>query len=279
MRPVRVLAADRQPLFREALARAVRRSSALQLVAEAADGRAALAAIDRHRPDVAIVDLRLPLLDGARVLNAVIRDELPTRVVLVAGEFDGRTAYNSLAAGAAGVLPRTIGEEEVRAAVAAVASGSIVIGAREQTAVATEIRAAAGREDAAPDRARADVPAAHRRRAQRCRYRLRARSRGGGRQVGPARPLPPLRRVRSGGAGRGGAAAWPDRLRVRRARSDRLTAYLPAKSKDCPGDAADVPGPAPKGSSFGTPLTIRPARDGTRLLSPSLRRRERKDRP
>ena len=140
MRPVRVLAADRQPLFREALARAVRRSSALQLVAEAADGGAALAAIERHRPDVAVVDLRLPVLDGARVLNAVVRDELPTRVLLVGDEFDSRTAHDALAAGAAGLLPRTIGEEEVRAAVAAVAGGSIVIGEREQTIVASEIR-------------------------------------------------------------------------------------------------------------------------------------------
>jgi two-component system, NarL family, nitrate/nitrite response regulator NarL len=139
MRPVRVLAADRQPLFREALARAVRRCSSLQLVAETADGRAALAAIERYTPDVAVIDLRLPLLDGRRVLNAVVRDELATRVVLVAAAFDGRTAYDALAAGAAGVLSKALDHDQVRAAVESVARGAIVIGEREQTVVAREI--------------------------------------------------------------------------------------------------------------------------------------------
>jgi two-component system nitrate/nitrite response regulator NarL len=138
--PIRVLAADRQPLFREAVARAVRQRSDFQLVAEVADGRAALAAIERHAPDVAVVDVRLSGLDGVRVLNAVIRDELPTRVLLLASVLDGSAAYSALAAGAAGWVSKAAGEAELCAAIMAAAHGEVALTADAQTAVAAEIR-------------------------------------------------------------------------------------------------------------------------------------------
>jgi len=138
--PIRVLAADRQPLFREAVARAVRQRSRLQLVAEVADGRAALDGIERHMPDVAIVDIRLPGLDGARVLNAVVRDRLPTRVLLLAGVLDGSAAYEALEAGAAGWVSKAAGEAELCAAIIATAQGQVALTSDAQTAVAAEIR-------------------------------------------------------------------------------------------------------------------------------------------
>ena len=138
--PIRVLAAERQPLFREAVARAVRQRADFQLVAEVADGRAALAAIERCAPDVAVVDVRLPGLDGARVLNAVIRDEVPTRVLLLASALDGSAAYAALAAGAAGWVSKAAGELELCAAITATAHGQVALTADAQTAVAAEIR-------------------------------------------------------------------------------------------------------------------------------------------
>jgi two-component system, NarL family, nitrate/nitrite response regulator NarL len=138
--PIRVLTADRQPLFREALARTVRQRAGFQLVAEVADGRAALAAIERDAPDVAIVDVGLPGLDGARVLNAVIRDEVPTRILLLSNSSVGSQAYEALAAGAAGWLSKAADEGELCAAVAATARGEIALTGDAQTAVAAEIR-------------------------------------------------------------------------------------------------------------------------------------------
>jgi two-component system nitrate/nitrite response regulator NarL len=138
--PIRVLAADRQPLFREAVARAVRQRARFQLVAEVADGRAALAALERDRPDVAVLDVRLPGLDGARVLNAVVRDEVPTRVLLLSAGFDTAVAYDALAAGAAGWLSKGADEQELCAAIETAARGEVVITPDAQTAIATEIR-------------------------------------------------------------------------------------------------------------------------------------------
>lgn len=138
--PIRVLAADRQPLFREAVARAVRQRSGFQLVGEVADGRAALAAIEREAPDVAIVDVRLPGLDGPRVLNAVVRDELRTRVLLFATAREAGAAYEAIAAGAAGWLSKVADEHELCTAIVAVARGEVALTADVQTAIAAEIR-------------------------------------------------------------------------------------------------------------------------------------------
>ena len=69
-----VLVADDHPVFREGLARAIRERPELELVAEAGDGRAALAAIGEHIPDVAVLDLKMPELDGEAVVEALVRD-------------------------------------------------------------------------------------------------------------------------------------------------------------------------------------------------------------
>jgi two-component system nitrate/nitrite response regulator NarL len=83
---VRVLAADGQPLYRDAVARAIRERPELELVAQAGDGREALDAIGAEQPDVAVIDRMLTGLSGEQVLNAVKRDGLRTRVVLLAAE-------------------------------------------------------------------------------------------------------------------------------------------------------------------------------------------------
>jgi two-component system, NarL family, nitrate/nitrite response regulator NarL len=138
--PVRVLAADRQPLFREAVARAIRQRAGFQLVGEVADGRAALDAIERQEPDVAVLDLRLPELDGPRVLNAVVRDELRTRVLLFATASESGGAYDAIAAGAAGWLSKGADERELCTAIAAVARGGVALTPDVLTAIAAEIR-------------------------------------------------------------------------------------------------------------------------------------------
>src|SRR5688572_26789180 len=85
---ITVLAADRHPLFLDAVARTIRQDSGMQLVGEECDGRAALAAIRRLAPDVAVVDGALPQLGGDRVLQAVSRERLRTRVLLLSGIVD-----------------------------------------------------------------------------------------------------------------------------------------------------------------------------------------------
>ncbi len=104
---VRVVVADDHPMFREAVVRAVRERAELELVGEARDGREALAMIRALEPDVAVLDVKMPELDGLRVLDALTRDGAATRVVLLSAYLDGATAFEAMASGRPRSCPRT----------------------------------------------------------------------------------------------------------------------------------------------------------------------------
>jgi two-component system, NarL family, nitrate/nitrite response regulator NarL len=137
---VRVLAADGQPLYRDAVARAIRERPELELVGQAGDGREALEAIGTARPDVALIDRTLTGLSDDQVLNAVARDGLRTRVVLIAAKPDPGEVYAALADGAAGYLTKAADARELCDAITAVARGKTVLALELQAGVAGEIR-------------------------------------------------------------------------------------------------------------------------------------------
>ncbi|HZS23096.1 MAG TPA: response regulator transcription factor, partial [Pseudonocardiaceae bacterium] len=80
---VRVVVGDDHPLFREGVVRALTSSGSVEIVGEADDGATALQLIKDHLPDVALLDYRMPGMDGAQVAAAVRRWQLPTRVMLI----------------------------------------------------------------------------------------------------------------------------------------------------------------------------------------------------
>src|SRR3954462_13583883 len=137
---VRVLVADDHPLFREAVVRAVKERPELELVAEAADGTAALTAIRDVKPDVAVLDVKMPGLDGIKVANAVARDRLPTRVVLLSPFLDGAMAFDAVAAGAAAYLSKDADRRRILDTITAVSRGETVLAPEIQGGLATEIR-------------------------------------------------------------------------------------------------------------------------------------------
>src|SRR3954462_13850565 len=85
---VSVIVADDHPLFREGIERAVRERPQLELLGAAAEGRAALALIRELLPQVAVLDVRLPGLDGLQILNALVRDGVPSRVLFLSASSD-----------------------------------------------------------------------------------------------------------------------------------------------------------------------------------------------
>jgi two-component system nitrate/nitrite response regulator NarL len=137
---VRVLAADGQPLYRDAVARAIRERPELELIGQVGNGRDALEAICAEQPDVAVIDRTLTGLSGAQVLNAVARDGLRTRVVLMAARADPCEVYAALAEGAAGYLTKEASARELCDAIAAVARGRTVLSPELQAGIAGEIR-------------------------------------------------------------------------------------------------------------------------------------------
>ena len=153
---VRVLVADDHPIYREGIVRAVNERLDLELVGEAADGREALAEIKRVDPDVAVLDIRMPKLDGTQVLGAIRRDGLNASVLFLSAFLEPDLAYRTVAAGASGYLSKEASRQEICDAIAAVARGG--------TAFASEVQE--GLQSAVPDRGRTDgVPALTRARA------------------------------------------------------------------------------------------------------------------
>ena len=135
-----MLAADRRPLYRDALVRAIRERPELELVAYASDGREALNAIGETRPDVAVIDRSLGTVSGEQILNAVGRDGLGTRVIMIAAEPPSGTVYSAIAKGAAGYLTTDADARQLCEAISAVARGSTVLAPELQAGIAGEIR-------------------------------------------------------------------------------------------------------------------------------------------
>jgi two-component system nitrate/nitrite response regulator NarL len=138
--PTTVLIADDHPLFREAIARVIRSRPDLELVAEAVDGRAALDKIRELAPDVAVIDVRMPELDGSDVLASLREEGLRTNVVFLSAFLDSKTVYDAVAAGASAYLSKEADSEEIVDAIAAAARGETILGPEVQTGLAEQIR-------------------------------------------------------------------------------------------------------------------------------------------
>jgi two-component system nitrate/nitrite response regulator NarL len=137
---VRVVVADDHPLYREGVVRALSGSGQVEIVAEAGDGRTALAEIEEHRPDVALLDYKLPELDGVAVTHAVVRDGLPTRVLLLSAYTESGVVYKALETGASGFVPKEARREQIVDAVLACARGENVLPTDLASGLVSEIR-------------------------------------------------------------------------------------------------------------------------------------------
>lgn len=146
-RRVRVLIADDHPVYREGVARVIARYPEFQLVGQAGGGREALEQIRELKPDVALVDLRLPDIDAIRVVESLEREGLPTRVVIVSAYEESATVYRAISSGARAYLPKVCTGETLCGTILAVARGETVIPPALQTGLASELRARRERAD------------------------------------------------------------------------------------------------------------------------------------
>jgi DNA-binding NarL/FixJ family response regulator len=120
---IRVLIADDQPLMRTGFKTVLEATGQIQVVAEADDGHEAVALAEVHRPDVILMDIRMPGLDGIEATR-----RLPRQRVLILTTF-GLDEYivEALRAGASGFLTKDVPRQELVAAVKAVANGDAVL--------------------------------------------------------------------------------------------------------------------------------------------------------
>jgi two-component system nitrate/nitrite response regulator NarL len=141
---LRLLVADDHPVYREGIVRVLERRPEFELVAEVGDGDEALKQIRRLSPDVAVVDLRLPHVDGIAVVDAVERDRLGTRVIILSAFEHTRTIRRAMACGARAYLPKVCSGTLLCETVLAVARGETVIPAAVRPALGREIPARRG---------------------------------------------------------------------------------------------------------------------------------------
>ncbi|MET7758641.1 response regulator transcription factor [Streptomyces sp. NPDC005389] len=127
---IRVLIADDQPLVRRGLALILGPSPAITVVAEAENGEQALVLAHEHRPDVVVMDIRMPVLDGVAATERLARD-LPECRVLALSTFDmDEYVIAALRAGAYGFLPKDSSPEDLVAAIRTVRAGEAAVAPR-----------------------------------------------------------------------------------------------------------------------------------------------------
>ncbi len=119
----RIVLADDQPLVREGFRRVLSRAEGLQIVAEAADGAEAVEAARRFRPDVVVMDIRMPVMDGLAATEKILAGNDRVRI-LVLTTFDlDEYVFRALRAGASGFLLKDTPLDDLVVAIRLVAAG------------------------------------------------------------------------------------------------------------------------------------------------------------
>lgn len=119
---IRIMIVDDHPIVRAGLRSVLETQADLHVVAEAADGCAAVAGVGRCRPDVVLIDLRMPRMGGVDAIRAMLRDRPDLRVIALTS-FDDVEMQRATEAGALGCLLKDVGRDSLFAAVRDAAAG------------------------------------------------------------------------------------------------------------------------------------------------------------
>ena len=124
---MKLIIMDDQTVIREGLGTICERIPDVEIVGDAADGEEAIALVAEHRPDVVLMDLRMPRMDGIEATR-LIRDRHPgTHVVVLTTFSDDESITNALAAGALGYLTKDAGRDDIRRAIESAARGQALL--------------------------------------------------------------------------------------------------------------------------------------------------------
>ena len=122
-RPIRVLLVDDDDLVRAGLTMMLAGAAQIEVVGEASDGRGVLAAVDRHHPDVVLMDIRMPHLDGIAATRLLRAQPAPPAVIVLTTFDADELVIRALQAGAAGFLLKNTAPADIVRAIETVSEG------------------------------------------------------------------------------------------------------------------------------------------------------------
>lgn len=143
--PVRVLIADDHPVFRDGLATLLEPHPDIEVVGRAADGAEAVALAAELRPDVVVMDIQMPQVNGIEATRRVLAADPSVGVLVFTMGEDDSTLLSAMRAGARGYLVKGASQEEVTRAITSVHAGGVVFGASLASRIGELLSPAVGR--------------------------------------------------------------------------------------------------------------------------------------
>ena len=144
--PIRVIVVDDHPLFRAGVTQSLALDPAITVVAEGSSGSQALELVERHEPDIILLDISMPG-NGIDAAAAIAATERPPRILMLTGSDDGPDVMRAIEAGAAGYILKGIGANDLIAVVKSVAGGDTFVSPSLSLGLLTRL---SGKAEAAP---------------------------------------------------------------------------------------------------------------------------------
>ena len=143
--PARVIVADDHPIVLDGLAQLLAGDPEFEVVALCKDGEDALNAIRREKPEIAVLDVRMPRVTGLAILRAVVEERIPTRVILLTAEISDDDVVEAVRLGVAGMVLKETASRQMLQVLSKVAAGEMLLDQKVvRRAVDKLLRARAG---------------------------------------------------------------------------------------------------------------------------------------
>jgi Response regulator containing a CheY-like receiver domain and an HTH DNA-binding domain len=128
-RGIRILLVDDHPVYRDGLELLLGSIPGFEVVAVAGDGAAAVAAAAEHRPDVIVMDVQMPVMDGIEATRRILAGDPGAGIIVLTMSEDDESVFQAMRAGARGYLLKAASQEDIAQAVRSVAGGGVIFGA------------------------------------------------------------------------------------------------------------------------------------------------------
>ena len=139
---IRILIADDHAIVRTGLKALIEQHPDMRVIAEAATGDDAIVLAKQHRPDVAVLDIRMPGISGIEACRQIVKAELGTRVIILTSYAEDELLMSAIQAGAAGYVLKRIGDNELIHAIERVSKGEGMLDPSLTASVFQEVRKA-----------------------------------------------------------------------------------------------------------------------------------------